>query len=126
MNMPQPKPEDPLPYYQRVLPRWMVLRWLRFQFVLVPLIVYLLCQTFPNMMRKFLRSEAKKALPEDFNMDPSLQPKYNPWDQRLCFVPDNDFFKAFHTGKARYVSPGYKVAVFCKYGCPKCSDNRTS
>ncbi|KAL5422408.1 hypothetical protein PMIN06_009615 [Paraphaeosphaeria minitans] len=103
-NMPQPKPEDPLPYYQRILPRWMVLRWLRFQFVLVPYIIYLLCQTFPNFMRWFFRSEARKALPKDFPMDPNLQPKYNPWDQRLCFIPDNDFFKAFHTGKARIVT----------------------
>lgn len=62
-------------------------------------------------MRWFFRSEAKKALPKDFPMDPNLQPKYNPWDQRLCFVPDNDFFKAFHTGKARIVTDTIKMVT---------------
>lgn len=60
-------------------------------------------------MRSFIRKEARKALPKDFPMDPGLQPKYNPWDQRLCYIPDNDFFNAFHTGKARIVTDTIKT-----------------
>lgn len=109
--MPQKKPEDPLPFYERILPKWVVLKLLRFQFILVPYLIYLICQTFPNFMRWFIRSEARKALPKGFPMDPNLQPKYNPWDQRLCMVPDNDFFNAFHTGKARIVTDTIKTVT---------------
>lgn len=111
VNMTQQKPGDPLPYYQRILPRWIVLKLLRFQFIVIPYVFYMLCQTFPDFMRTFIRKEAKKVLPKDFAMDPNLQPKYKPWDQRVCYVPDNDFFNAFHTGKARMVTDTIKTAT---------------
>ncbi|KAJ4294353.1 hypothetical protein N0V90_008043 [Kalmusia sp. IMI 367209] len=110
-NMPQQKPEDPLPYWQRILPRWITLRLLRFQYIIGPYVIWILCRTFPNLMRSFFRSEAKKALPKGFPIDPHLQPKYNPWDQRLCYIPDNDFFKAFETGRARIVTDTIKSVV---------------
>jgi cation diffusion facilitator CzcD-associated flavoprotein CzcO len=31
-------------------------------------------------------------------------PRYNPWDQRLCLVPDGDLFKAIRDGKASVVT----------------------
>jgi len=88
-----------------------VLQLIRFRFILVPYLLYLMCQTFPNFMRRSLRNEVRKVLPKDFPMDPNFQPKYNPWDQRLCFVPDNDFFNAFHTGKARIVTDTIKTVT---------------
>ncbi|KAK3216337.1 hypothetical protein GRF29_8g2995921 [Pseudopithomyces chartarum] len=111
MSIAQPKPEDPLPYYQRIMPRWMALKLIRLWFIILPFFLFRICQTFPKFMRSFIRNEARKALPKDFPLDPGLQPKYNPWDQRLCYVPDNDFFNAFHTGKARIVTDTIKTVT---------------
>lgn len=111
LNMPQKKPEDPKSLLERILPRWMALKFLRFKFIAMGYVMYHLCQMFPNFTRWFIRKEARKVLPKDFPMDPSLQPKYNPWDQRLCYVPDNDFFNAFHTGKARMVTDTIKTVT---------------
>ncbi|PIG84622.1 hypothetical protein AARAC_002019 [Aspergillus arachidicola] len=51
-------------------------------------------------MRSAIRSRTIKQLPEEVHHDPHFQPRYNPWDQRLCVCPDGDFFKSLHTGRA--------------------------
>lgn len=63
-----------------------------------------MCQFFPNMMRRLLRFMVAKQLPKDFPLDPHFDPSYNPWDQRLCFVPDGDLFQSLKTGKASIVT----------------------
>ena len=37
-------------------------------------------------------------------MDPNFKPAYNPWDQRLCFCPDGDYFECFKSGRAQVVT----------------------
>ncbi|KAL8408661.1 hypothetical protein RB594_007202 [Gaeumannomyces avenae] len=49
---------------------------------------------FPNAGRKVITDEAKRLLPKDFPVDIHFNPAYNPFQQRLCFCPDADFFKA--------------------------------
>jgi cation diffusion facilitator CzcD-associated flavoprotein CzcO len=51
-------------------------------------------------MRKMITDAAAKALPPNIDVDPHFVPTYNPWDQRMCLVPDGDFFKALRSGKA--------------------------
>ena len=46
-----------------------------------------------------------KALGPDYDVDTHFTPRYNPWDQRLCLVPDADLFKAIRDGNARRWSP---------------------
>lgn len=111
LNIPQRKPGSPSPYWQRLLPRWMVLRLLRLQFIVLPYLLYYICRAFPNFARRRLYSEARKALPKDFQMDPHLQPKYDPWDQRMCMTPDNEYFKAFESGRAQIVTDTIKSVV---------------
>lgn len=62
--------------------------------------VYAFCQRFPDRARKIIRKFNKKLLPEDFPVDVHFNPPYNPWEQRLCAVPDGDLFKALSSGKA--------------------------
>ena len=50
-------------------------------------------------MKKFVLKGIKKEL-GDFPLEPHFSPNYKPWDQRLCLVPDGDFFKAIKKGKA--------------------------
>ncbi|KAF2256188.1 FAD dependent oxidoreductase [Trematosphaeria pertusa] len=110
MNMPQPKPGE-LTWYERIFPHWVSLRLKRIQFIIIPYMLYLFCRKFPTAAANFLRKEAKSQLPKDFPMDPHFLPAYNPWDQRLCFCPNNDFFKCFESGKAQIVTAKIKRVV---------------
>ncbi|KAF2018103.1 hypothetical protein BU24DRAFT_421106 [Aaosphaeria arxii CBS 175.79] len=109
MNSPQKKPGDK--DWMDMLPRWLALRLVRLQFIVIPYLLYLFCQAFPKRAANFIRSEAKKDLPKDFQMDPHFYPTYNPWDQRLCFCPDSDFFKCLGTGRASMVTATIKEVV---------------
>ena len=108
-NSPQKKPGDKNWY--DYLPRWMALRIVRLQFIILPYFFYLFCQNFPNAARKMLTSGAQKLLPPDFKVDPHFKPVYNPWDQRLCLCPDGDFFECFKTGRAQIVTDTIKRVV---------------
>ncbi len=57
-------------------------------------------QKNPEKMRQRLADMARDELGPDFDVATHLNPPYNPWDQRLCLVPDSDFWKAIRTGKA--------------------------
>ncbi|MEU4482936.1 NAD(P)/FAD-dependent oxidoreductase [Micromonospora sp. NPDC023966] len=58
----------------------------------------------PGLVKKFLRRAAKGKLPVGYDVDRHFSPRYNPWDQRLCVVPDGDLFAALHAGKAAVVT----------------------
>jgi cation diffusion facilitator CzcD-associated flavoprotein CzcO len=47
-----------------------------------------------------MRDGVAKQLPPDVPIDPHFAPRYAPWDQRLCVVPDGDFFAALRSGQA--------------------------
>ncbi|CAO1614538.1 unnamed protein product [Parajaminaea phylloscopi] len=61
---------------------------------------YWFCQAFPRFSRWILRTLTKRELPSRIGIDPHFAPNYNPWDQRLCLVPDGDMFKALRDGNA--------------------------
>ena len=46
----------------------------------------------------------RKELPTDYDIDKHFTPSYDPWDQRLCLVPNSDFFEAINSGKASIVT----------------------
>ena len=51
-----------------------------------------------------LRTAAIKQLPEGYAVDTHFSPAYNPWDQRMCLVPDGDLFTAIRDGRASVVT----------------------
>ncbi len=59
---------------------------------------------WPKQMRRFIRWTNVKQLPEGYDVDTHFNPPYNPWDQRLCLVPDGDFFRAIRGGNADVVT----------------------
>ncbi len=65
--------------------------------------LYKQCKQRPNMMRKALLWGVKNALGDEVDMA-HFTPNYNPWDERLCFVPDGDLFRAIKSGKADVVT----------------------
>ncbi len=65
--------------------------------------VYNKTRTDPESVKKLLLEMAHKELPEDYIAE-HFTPRYNPWDQRLCLIPDNDLFNAINAGKASVVT----------------------
>ena len=66
--------------------------------------VYQFCQRRPEQARKLLLGLTTKILGDEEVVAEHFTPSYNPWDQRLCAVPDADFFKAMKKGKAEVVT----------------------
>jgi cation diffusion facilitator CzcD-associated flavoprotein CzcO len=66
--------------------------------------IYNLCRKYPARARAVLRQGAIKRLPADYDVDTHFRPAYEPWDQRMCLVPDGDFFAAIKSGKADVVT----------------------
>jgi monooxygenase len=62
--------------------------------------IYKFCQRRPRRARKVLMGMVAKALPEGYPVQEHFNPKYDPWDQRLCFVPDGDLFRVLRDGSA--------------------------
>jgi cation diffusion facilitator CzcD-associated flavoprotein CzcO len=68
----------------------------------------------PDFMRKVIRRGVEKRLPEGYDVDVHFNPHYNPWQQRLCLVPDEDLFEAICDGRASVVTDG--VETFTETG----------
>ncbi|MEQ9517985.1 MAG: NAD(P)/FAD-dependent oxidoreductase [Parvibaculum sp.] len=85
---------------RRYLPAKLAYGITRWKNVLLGMYFYNLCRTKPDMVKKRLLEEVRKELGPDFDVDKHFNPTYNPWDQRLCLVPDSDMFLALKTGKA--------------------------
>ncbi|WP_229055094.1 NAD(P)/FAD-dependent oxidoreductase [Aeromicrobium sp. Leaf350] len=85
---------------RRLLPDGIAHRITRFRNASVAVGFYEFCQRFPRLARKILLARARRALPEGFDVDTHLNPSYDPWDQRLCIVPNGDLFRALRHGRA--------------------------
>ncbi|GAB2810827.1 flavin-containing monooxygenase [Lentzea nigeriaca] len=71
-------------------------------------------QRFPKAARRLIRRFNAKLLPEGYPVDEHFNPPYNPWDQRLCIVPDGDLFTAIRSGKASVVTD--RITTFTETG----------
>ena len=76
--------------------------------------IYNLCQKQPKLARRIIRTINTKVLPSGYDIDTHFNPTYNPWDQRVCAVPNADLFKVISEGKATVVTD--KIARFTKAG----------
>ncbi|MDC9590296.1 NAD(P)/FAD-dependent oxidoreductase [Xenorhabdus sp. XENO-10] len=65
--------------------------------------LYKASRYFPNLLKSFLLGLARRKVGPTFDMK-HLTPKYMPWDERLCFVPDSNLFKVLKEGKASIVT----------------------
>ncbi|GIF09754.1 flavin-containing monooxygenase [Actinoplanes siamensis] len=72
------------------------------------------CRRFPGAARKLIRRVNARQLPAGFPVDEHFHPPYDPWDQRLCAVPDGDLFRAIRDGKASVVTD--RIAHFTEDG----------
>ena len=99
---------------RRWLPDRVVYPIVRWKNVLLQGVSYRLSRRRPELMKKLLRRGLMKALPPGYDIDTHFKPTYNPWDQRLCLVPDADLFKALHDDSAEIVTD--RIATFTESG----------
>src|SRR5690606_15616134 len=84
---------------RRFLPETWVYRLARTRNVALQMIFYPLPKVCPGLARNVLLGLAKRQLGADFDMR-HFSPSYNPWDERVCAVPNGDLFKVLREGKA--------------------------
>jgi monooxygenase len=65
---------------------------------------YQFSRRFPRLMRRILIQGVRRQLPKGFDVDTHFTPRYDPWDQRLCVVPNGDLFRAIREGRATVVT----------------------
>jgi cation diffusion facilitator CzcD-associated flavoprotein CzcO len=75
---------------------------------------YQVSRRYPGPVRKLLRAGVKAQLPRGYDVDTHFNPRYDPWDQRLCAVPNGDLFKAIRKGQASVVTD--HIATFTETG----------
>jgi len=76
----------------------------RWKNVLLGAAFYAFCKRWPDRARALIRRGVRDQLGPDYDVDVHFNPTYNPWDQRLCLVPDADLFRALKSGKAEIVT----------------------
>lgn len=85
----------------KILPRSWSFKLTRIMFMCVTALTFYLCRAFSKRARSKLQGLVAKQLPEHISLDPHFQPTYDPWDQRLCFAPDGDFFQSLRNRNAQ-------------------------
>jgi len=75
---------------------------------------YQLCRRAPDAAKKLLRKGLEHGLPADFDIDTHFNPHYEPWDQRMCVIPDSDLFRTIRRGSVSVVTD--RIRTFTKTG----------
>ena len=102
--MPIPR-EDPFAnLMRRILPEKPAYAISREKNIAQQRLVYEFAQRFPTLARKAIRTVNKKFLPKGYAVGEHFNPPYNPWDQRLCAVPNGDLFKTLREGSTSIVT----------------------
>jgi monooxygenase len=86
-----------------------VARLIRGRNVVGGALLYQVARRWPDLVAGFLRGRVARQLPGGVPVDPHFTPRYQPWDQRLCIVPDGDFFTALRAGSASVVTGGIET-----------------
>ena len=89
---------------RRLLPDRVAHRAVRTKNVVANLGFYQFCQRFPSAAKRMLRTLTERRLRGRIPVDPHFSPRYDPWDQRLCVVPDSDLFRTLRAGEAEIVT----------------------
>jgi cation diffusion facilitator CzcD-associated flavoprotein CzcO len=76
----------------------------RWKNVLMGMYFYQMCKRRPDKVKNFLLGMVRQVLGPDYDVETHFTPRYDPWDQRLCLVPDADFFRAIRRGHVSVVT----------------------
>lgn len=76
----------------------------RWKNVLMGMYFYNLCKRNPDRVKKMIINGVREQLGEDYDIGTHFTPTYNPWDQRLCLVPNGDLFESIKAGTSSVVT----------------------
>lgn len=92
-------------------PAYLIARW---RLILLNLFFFYLARWRPDATKRTIVDGVRAELGDDYDVEKHFSPSYNPWDQRLCLVPDSDLFKAIKAGKASVVTD--QIETFTENG----------
>jgi cation diffusion facilitator CzcD-associated flavoprotein CzcO len=96
---------DPIAkWLRKLLPNRLAYKLARIKNILLGVYLFSLSKRKPQEVRKYLRKMAVDDLGEDCDVDTHFNPDYDPWDQRLCLIPDGDFYGSLKDGTASIVT----------------------
>ncbi|MGH8482147.1 MAG: flavin-containing monooxygenase, partial [Nevskiaceae bacterium] len=91
-------------FARKLLPAKLAYAVARWRNVLRAMFFYWIARRFPNAFKALVRMGVKAEMGKDYSVSPHFTPSYQPWDQRLCLVPDADLFKVLREGRASIVT----------------------
>jgi cation diffusion facilitator CzcD-associated flavoprotein CzcO len=87
---------------------------IRWRNVLLGMYFFQLCRRRPDRAKQLILGGVKMALGPEYDVGKHFTPRYNPWEQRLCLVPDGDLFKSIRDKRASVVTN--EIDTFTKGG----------
>jgi cation diffusion facilitator CzcD-associated flavoprotein CzcO len=94
---------------RRLLPERLVYALIRGKNLLLSSLIYQLARRMPELMKRLIKAQLRHEVGPDFDLERHFTPPYNPWDQRLCIVPDSDFYVALREERASIVTDQIKA-----------------
>jgi len=91
-------------WLRRILPDMWAYRLSRWKNIVLMIAVYQLARRRPDFVKRGLLKKVRQELGQDCDVATNFTPRYNPWEQRLCLVPDADLFRAIRSGRASVVT----------------------
>ena len=89
---------------RRRLPERQVYSLVRWKNILTGMFLFWFARTFPEKTKAKIVAGVRDAVGPDYDIDKHFTPSYNPWDQRICLVPDADLFRCVRKGQASVVT----------------------
>ncbi|HKW96167.1 MAG TPA: NAD(P)/FAD-dependent oxidoreductase [Bryobacteraceae bacterium] len=89
---------------RRMLPAKWAFQLSRWKNIGLMMYLYQLARRNPNFVKKGIIKRVREELGAGYDVETHFTPRYNPWEQRLCLVPDRDLFQAIRSGRASVVT----------------------
>jgi monooxygenase len=99
---------------RRALPPKLAYSVVRWKNVALTTLFFQLSRRAPRIAKAMIRKGVEKELPPGYDIDTHFTPRYDPWDQRVCLVPDGDLFAAIRAGRASMVTD--RIETFTERG----------
>jgi monooxygenase len=110
----RPSDDSAADWIRRWLPVRLALRVIRWKNVLLGMYFYRLARRKPDQVKQEILRLVREQLGPEYDVEKHFSPRYNPWDQRLCLVPDADLFVAIRAGTASVVTD--EIETFTETG----------
>jgi monooxygenase len=88
----------------KILPAKLAYRITRWKNIRLQAFMFRFARKRPGLARRLLVWQARRTLGADYDVDRHFNPDYDPWEQRLCLIPNNDLFETIRSGRASVVT----------------------